>query len=104
MLRGIVSYEPSELVSPCALAPRWPSWRPLAEQTSACPLNPAFRQDPADAATVGGMVAAGLSGPGSRQRGGARLPAGRDPAQWQGRAADLGGQVMKNVAAMTLRA
>jgi glycolate oxidase FAD binding subunit len=96
-LSGILSYEPSELVV------RVLAGTPLAELDRALAANhqmlafepPYFGPK----ATVGGMVAAGLSGPRRAQAGAVRdhvLGVGLLDAQ--GRLLNFGGQVMKNVA------
>ncbi|RYF53351.1 MAG: FAD-binding protein, partial [Comamonadaceae bacterium] len=65
VLRGIVSYEPSELVVTVrAGTPLAELEATLAEQGQCLPFEPPhFAKTAGDAATVGGMVAAGLSGP-----------------------------------------
>ncbi|MBV7543574.1 glycolate oxidase subunit GlcE [Acidovorax sp. sic0104] len=100
-LHGIVSYEPSELVVTVrAGTPLAELEAVLAEQGQCLPFEPPhFSKAPSDAATVGGMVAAGLSGPAR-----ASVGAVRDyllgVTLLNGRAEPLsfGGQVMKNVA------
>ncbi|EJE54083.1 FAD/FMN-dependent dehydrogenase [Acidovorax sp. CF316] len=100
VLRGIVDYEPSELVVTVR------SGTPLAEleaalaaQGQCLPFEPPHFGAQPQAATVGGMVAAGLSGPAR-----ASVGAVRDyllgVVLLNGRAELLtfGGQVMKNVA------
>ena len=97
---GVVSHEPTELVVTVRAARRWPNWkRSWPRKTSACPSSPHF----GPGATVGGMVAAGLSGPAR-----ASVGAVRDYVLGlqliNGRAEHLvfGGQVMKNVAGYDL--
>jgi glycolate oxidase FAD binding subunit len=99
-LRGIVSYEPTELVvSVRAGTPLAELEAALAERGQCLPFEPPrFARHDAQA-TVGGMVAAGLSGPGRLGAGpvrdyvlGASLLSGR------GELLAFGGQVMKNVA------
>ncbi|KAB7584267.1 FAD-binding protein, partial [Verminephrobacter sp. Larva24] len=72
MLRGIVSYAPSELVVTVrAGTPLAELEAALAEQGQCLPFEPPhFARGATDSATVGGMVAAGLSGP-ARARAGA---------------------------------
>ena len=97
VLRGIVSYEPSELVVTArAGTPLAELEALLAEQGQCLPFEPPHF---GAGATVGGMVAAGLSGPAR-----ASVGAVRDyllgVTLFNGRAELLtfGGQVMKNVA------
>jgi len=94
---GIVSYEPSELVVTARCG------TPLAELESALAGNgqmlafepPHFGPD----ATLGGCVAAGLSGPRRAAAGAARdFVLGTRIVDGRGRLLSFGGQVMKNVA------
>ncbi|MBW7923201.1 MAG: glycolate oxidase subunit GlcE [Burkholderiaceae bacterium] len=96
-LRGIVSYEPTELVIQARCG------TPLAEVEEALAAHrqmlafepPAF----GDAATIGGVVAAGLSGPRRASAGSARdFVLGATVVDAQARVLRFGGQVMKNVA------
>lgn len=96
-VRGIVSYEPTELVM------RVRCGTPLAEVHEALDAHaqmlafepPAF----GDAATIGGVVAAGLSGPRRASAGAVRdFVLGVTIADGQGQLLRFGGQVMKNVA------
>ncbi|MCW8196954.1 glycolate oxidase subunit GlcE [Verminephrobacter aporrectodeae subsp. tuberculatae] len=100
-LRGIVSYAPSELVvSVRAGTPLAELEAALAEQGQCLPFEPPhFAHSATDGATVGGMVAAGLSGP-SRASVGAVRDYLLGATLLNGRAELLtfGGQVMKNVA------
>jgi len=95
--RGIVSYEPSELVMTARAG------TPLAEleaALAACGQWMAF-EPPAfgGAATLGGAVAAGLSGPGRASCGALRdFVLGAKIMDGEGRVLTFGGQVMKNVA------
>ncbi len=95
--RGIVDYEPSELVITARCG------TPLSEIETA--LNdrgqflafepPAFKGDP----TIGGVVAAGLSGPRRMYAGAARdFVLGVTLLDAKGEVLRFGGQVMKNVA------
>ncbi len=95
--RGIVDYEPSELVITARCG------TPLSEIESA--LNdrgqflafepPAFKGDP----TIGGVIAAGLSGPRRMYAGAARdFVLGVTLLDAKGEILRFGGQVMKNVA------
>ena len=96
-LSGVVSYEPSELVV-TALA-----GTPLAEleallltQGQCLPFEP---PNHGGAATVGGMVASGLSGPARASAGAVRdFVLGVKLINGKGEPLTFGGQVMKNVA------
>ncbi len=96
-LRGIVSYEPTELVLQVRCG------TPLAEVEEALAAHgqmlafepPAF----GNTATIGGVVAAGLSGPRRASAGSARdFVLGATIVDAQARVLRFGGQVMKNVA------
>jgi glycolate oxidase FAD binding subunit len=96
-LSGVISYEPTELVV------RALSGTPLAELEAAlAERNQMLAFEPpsfAPGATVGGMVAAGLSGPRRAQAGAVRDHVlGASLLDAQGRLLHFGGQVMKNVA------
>jgi glycolate oxidase FAD binding subunit len=100
-LQGISSYEPSELVVTVrAGTPLATLEAALAEKGQWLPFEPPrFGGAASEGGTVGGMVAAGLAGPGRMSAGGVRdyvLGA----TLLNGRAEELsfGGQVMKNVA------
>jgi glycolate oxidase FAD binding subunit len=100
-LRGIVSYEPSELVVTVrAGTPLAELEAALAEQGQCLPFEPPhFARNPADAATVGGMVAAGLSGPARASAGAVRdYLLGVTLLNGRAELLTFGGQVMKNVA------
>ena len=95
--RGIVGYEPTELVITARCG------TPLAEIKSALAERrqmlafepPSF----GDAATIGGVVAAGLSGPRRATAGSVRdFVLGVKLLDGEGRLLTFGGQVMKNVA------
>lgn len=95
--RGIVDYEPSELVITARCG------TPLSEIESALADHgqflafepPAFRGDP----TIGGVIAAGLSGPRRMYAGAVRdFVLGTTLLNAQGELLRFGGQVMKNVA------
>ncbi len=95
--RGIVDYEPTELVITARCG------TPLAEIDAALAAHRqvlAFEPPRFDGnATVGGMVAAGLSGPGRQFCGAVRdFVLGVDLMDGQGQILHFGGQVMKNVA------
>jgi glycolate oxidase FAD binding subunit len=99
--RGIVSYEPSELVVTArAGTPLADIEAALADNGQLLPFEPP-RFGPG--ATVGGMVAAGLSGP-RRPWGGSVRDAvlGVKLLNGKGEALRFGGQVMKNVAGYDL--
>lgn len=101
VLRGIVSYEPSELVVTVkAGTPLAELEAALAEQGQCLPFEPPhFAQTPADSATVGGMVAAGLSGPARASVGAVRdYMLGVTLLNGRAELLTFGGQVMKNVA------
>ncbi len=99
--RGIVSYEPSELVVTVRCG------TPLAELEAALAEKgqclafepPHFGQGSENGATVGGMVAAGLSGPARATAGAVRdYVLGARFINGLGEHLTFGGQVMKNVA------
>jgi glycolate oxidase FAD binding subunit len=97
VLAGISSYEPTELVvtaragTPLALLEAT-----LAERGQWLPFEPPRF---GAAATVGGMVAAGLAGPGRAAAGGVRdYVLGATLLSGRGELLNFGGQVMKNVA------
>lgn len=95
--RGIVDYEPTELVITARCGtPLAEIETALAERGQWLPFEPpAFGAG----ATIGGVVATGLSGPG-RQAGGAvrDFVLGASMVDARGRALNFGGRVMKNVA------
>ncbi|RQO81690.1 glycolate oxidase subunit GlcE [Acidovorax sp. FJL06] len=100
-LRGIVSYEPSELVVTVrAGTPLAELEAALAERGQCLPFEPPhFSKGPQEAATVGGMVAAGLSGPARASVGAVRdYLLGVTVLNGKGELLTFGGQVMKNVA------
>ena len=96
-LKGIVAYEPSELVVTVrAGTPLAALEVALAQQGQCLPFEP-----PRFGAggTVGGMVAAGLSGPARVSVGAVRdYVLGLELVNGRGEALTFGGQVMKNVA------
>ena len=99
-LRGIVSYEPTELVVTArAGTPLAELEATLAERKQCLAFEPPHYRYTGGGATVGGMVAAGLSGP-SRASVGAVRDFVLGLKLINGRAQHLafGGQVMKNVA------
>jgi glycolate oxidase FAD binding subunit len=99
---GIVDYAPSELVITArAGTPLVEIERVLAERGQCLPFDPPRFGDPAGrlAGTVGGMVAAGLAGPGRASQGGVRdYVLGALLLDGRGELLHFGGQVMKNVA------
>jgi len=99
--RGIIDYEPSELVVTARCG------TPLAELESVLADRgqmlafepPHFGADATDVATVGGCIAAGLSGPRRASAGAVRdFVLGTTLIDGSGRLLHFGGQVMKNVA------
>jgi len=96
-LRGIVAYEPSELVVTArAGTPLAELEALLAAQGQCLPFEPPHFGGPA---TVGGMVAAGLSGPARASVGAVRdYVLGLVLLNGRGELLTFGGQVMKNVA------
>ena len=100
-LAGIVSYEPSELVVTVrAGTPLAELEALLAGQGQCLPFEPPhFRNAENDRATVGGMVAAGLSGPARASVGAVRdYVLGATLVDGRGEVLSFGGQVIKNVA------
>ena len=101
-LNGIVSYEPSELVVTVqAGTPLEDLEAALAEQGQCLPFEPPRygHSTQASAATVGGMVSAGLSGPARASVGSVRdYVLGAKLINGRGEQLTFGGQVMKNVA------
>jgi glycolate oxidase FAD binding subunit len=98
---GIVSYEPSELVVTVrAGTPLAELEAALAEKGQCLPFEPPhFNATRPSTATVGGMVAAGLSGPARASVGAVRdYVLGAVLLNGQGELLTFGGQVMKNVA------
>ncbi len=101
-LAGISSYEPTELVVTARCGTRLADLEAtLAERGQCLAFEPPhFGDDPAaSAATVGGMVAAGLAGPARAASGGVRdFVLGATLVNGRGEVLTFGGQVMKNVA------
>ena len=101
-LAGVMSYEPSELVVVVGAGTPLPELEAqLAAQGQYLPFEPphfsAFAGAPA--ATIGGMVATGLSGPGRASVGSVRdYVLGARLVNGLGQHLTFGGQVMKNVA------
>jgi glycolate oxidase FAD binding subunit len=98
-LRGVVSYEPSELVVTVrAGTPLAELEALLADKGQCLPFEPPRFGD-GHGGTVGGMVAAGLSGPARASVGSVRdYVLGAVLVNGRGEALTFGGQVMKNVA------
>ncbi|WP_313563184.1 glycolate oxidase subunit GlcE, partial [Diaphorobacter nitroreducens] len=96
-LAGIVSYEPSELVvTALAGTPLAELEALLARHGQSLPFEPPRF---AEGGTVGGMVAAGLSGPARASVGAVRdYVLGVEIINGRGELLRFGGQVMKNVA------
>jgi len=96
-LRGIVSYEPSELVVTVRAGTPLAELEQLLAQAGQClPFEPPHF---GPGATVGGMVAAGLSGPARASVGSVRdYVLGLQLVNGRGELLVFGGQVMKNVA------
>lgn len=102
-LSGILSYEPSELVVTVgAGTPLSELEAALAEKGQCLPFEPphfSWSRSGPSAATVGGMVACGLSGPARASVGGVRdYVLGLKLINGLGQHLTFGGQVMKNVA------
>ena len=98
---GIVSYEPSELVVTARCGTTLAELEEaLAEQGQCLAFEPPhFSQGSQQGATVGGMVAAGLSGPARATSGAVRdFVLGARFINGLGEHLTFGGQVMKNVA------
>jgi glycolate oxidase FAD binding subunit len=98
--RGIVSYEPTELVVTVrAGTPLAELEAELAASGQYLPFEPPHFAQAGAIATVGGMVAAGLSGPARLQVGAVRdYILGAELLNGRGELLRFGGQVMKNVA------
>jgi glycolate oxidase FAD binding subunit len=100
-LRGIVSYEPSELVVTArAGTPLAELEQVLAERGQCLPFEPPHF---GAGATVGGMLATGLAGPARASAGSVRdFVLGVNIVNGRGEHLVFGGQVMKNVAGYDL--
>ncbi len=100
MLQGIVNYEPSELVVTVrAGTPLAELEAALAAHGQCLPFEPPHFGADRQSATVGGMVAAGLSGPARASVGAVRdYLLGVVLLNGQAELLTFGGQVMKNVA------
>ena len=99
-LAGVVSYEPSELVVTVrAGTPLAEVEALLAAQGQCLAFEPPHFDGDSRNATVGGMVASGLSGPARASVGAVRdFVLGLEMINGQGELLRYGGQVMKNVA------
>ena len=99
-LTGITSYEPSELVVTVrAGTPLAELEAALAGKGQCLPFEPPHFGAAGGAGTVGGMVAAGLSGPARASAGAVRdYVLGATLVNGRGEVLGFGGQVMKNVA------
>ncbi|WP_457281747.1 glycolate oxidase subunit GlcE [Polaromonas sp. P5_D5] len=97
---GVISYEPSELVVTArAGTPLAELETLLAAQGQCLPFEPPRFDDSGAKATVGGMVASGLSGPARASVGAVRdYMLGLKLINGRGELLTFGGQVMKNVA------
>jgi glycolate oxidase FAD binding subunit len=99
-LSGVVSYEPSELVVTVRAGTALPELEAmLAEKGQVLPFEPPHFATGGAVATVGGMVAAGLSGPARTSVGAVRdYVLGLVLLNGRAELLTFGGQVMKNVA------
>ncbi len=100
-LTGVVSYEPSELVVTVAAGTPLAELEALLHEHGQClPFEPPRFGVPQDGGgTVGGMVAAGLSGPARAAVGGLRdYVLGATLLNGRAEVLSFGGTVMKNVA------
>jgi glycolate oxidase FAD binding subunit len=97
---GIVSYDPTELVVTARCGtPLAELEAALARERQILPFEPPHFSGEGAAATVGGCVAAGLSGPRRASAGAVRdYVLGARVLDGSGRDLSFGGQVMKNVA------
>src|SRR3569623_933798 len=98
--RGVVSYEPTELVITARCGtPLREIEATLAEQNQMLAFEPPHFDRGAGVATIGGVVAAGLSGPRRQSAGAVRdFVLGAVLMNGKGEVLHFGGQVMKNVA------
>ena len=99
-LDRVLAYEPRDLTISVEAGMPWRKLqRVLAANRQMIPLDPAFAAE----STIGGIVAANLSGPRRRQYGTARdLVIGMQFAMLNGRLVDSGGMVVKNVAGLDM--
>ncbi len=99
-LNRVLQYEPRDLTISVEAGISWSEFtRVLAENGQMVPLDPPF----ADTATVGGIVAANVSGPRRRLYGSARdMVIGMTFATLEGKLIKTGGMVVKNVAGLDM--
>ncbi len=102
-LRGVISYEPTELVVTVGCGTPLADLEALLAEQGQClafePPHFGWSQSSAAAATVGGMVASGLAGPARASVGSVRdYVLGIKLINGLGQHLTFGGQVMKNVA------
>ncbi|MCC6294141.1 MAG: FAD-binding oxidoreductase [Bryobacterales bacterium] len=99
-LNRILQYEPHDLTISVQAGLGWAELeRTLAGHHQAIPIDPPFSQ----AATVGGVVATGLSGPRRLKTGSVRdLVIGMSFATLEGKLVQTGGMVVKNVAGLDM--
>ena len=99
-LDRLIAYEPSDLTVSVEAGMPWRKFTGiLAEHRQMVPLDPAF----SDRATVGGIVAANVSGPRRRLFGTARdMVIGMTFATLEGKLIPSGGMVVKNVAGLDM--
>ena len=96
----VLQYEPRDLTVSVEAGMSWTAFTDLlAEHGQMVPLDPPF----ADSATVGGVVAANVSGPRRRLYGSARdMVIGMTFATLEGKLIRTGGMVVKNVAGLDM--
>jgi glycolate oxidase FAD binding subunit len=99
-LRGVIQYEPRDLTIKVGAGLSWRELTGLlAENKQMVPLDPPF----GDEATVGGVIAANVSGPRRRLYGTARdVVIGMQFATLEGKLVESGGMVVKNVAGLDM--
>jgi len=99
-LTRVLAYEPNDLTISVEAGLRWSELtRILFANRQMIPLDPPFQAD----ATVGGVIAANCSGPRRRLYGTARdLVIGMQFATLEGKLAQSGGMVVKNVAGLDM--
>ena len=99
-LNRVLQYEPRDLTISVEAGLPWHEFSSLlAQQGQMVPLDPPF----ADNATVGGVIAANMSGPRRRLYGSARdMVIGMTFATLEGKLIRTGGMVVKNVAGLDM--
>jgi glycolate oxidase FAD binding subunit len=99
-LRGVLQYEPHDLTISVQAGLPWAELeKTLAVNNQSIPLDPPFSAQ----ATVGGVVASGLSGPRRLKTGSVRdLVIGMTFATLEGKLIQTGGMVVKNVAGLDM--